>query len=112
MIGVGDDGVVIGLEPDFACLGGSQDKFEVHLTNLLNARFSKAFRATKVKVGFPVLEGKPVCRLDIQKSRTPVYVSTTDQNGTVAERLFVRSGNASHEIPPSQIATYVREHFG
>ena len=111
LIGIGDDGVVTGLEPDFACLGGSQDKFEVHLTNLLNARFSRAFRATKVKVGFPALDGKPVCRLDIQRSRTPVFVSTADQNGSVAERLFVRSGNASHEIPPSQIATYVREHF-
>jgi very-short-patch-repair endonuclease len=111
LIGVGDNGAVVGLEPDFACLGGSRDKFEVHITNLLNARFSRAFRATKVKIGFPELEGKLVCRLDVQRSRTPVYVSTADQSGAVAERLFVRAGNTSHEIPPSQIATFVKEHF-
>jgi hypothetical protein len=111
LIGVDDNGALVGLAPDFDCLGGNRDKFEVHLTNLLNARFTRAFRATKVKVGFPELDGKIICRLDIQRSRTPVYVSTADQSGTIAERLFVRAGNASHEIPPSQIAAFVREHF-
>jgi hypothetical protein len=111
LMGVGDDGTVTGLEPDIACLGGSRDKFEVHFTNLLNARFSQAFRATKVKIGFPLLDEKLICRVDVQRSRTPVFVTTADQGGTVAERLFVRSGNSTHEIPPSQIATFVREHF-
>jgi hypothetical protein len=111
LIGVADNGAVTGLEPDFACLGGSRDKFEVHLTNLLNSRFTPVFRATKVKIAFPVLDEKPICRVDVQRSRTPLYVSTADQSGTIAERLFVRFGNASHEIPPSQIATFVKEHF-
>jgi hypothetical protein len=111
LIGVDDSGTAVGLAPDFDCLGGSRDRFEVHLTNLLNARFSQAFRATKVRIGFPELDGELVCRLDVQRSRTPVYVSIADHNGTVAERLFVRAGNASHEIPPSQIATFVKEHF-
>lgn len=111
LIGVDDSGAAVGLEPDFECLGGNRDKFEVHLTNLLNARFSRAFRATRVRVTFPELDGKMICRLDVQPSRTPVYVSTADQSGMVAERLFVRAGNASQEIPPSQIAAFVREHF-
>lgn len=111
LIGVGDDGEVIGLEPDFACLGGSRDKFELHLTNLLHARFSQAFKAGRVKVSFPVQDEKLVCRIDVQRSRTPIYVSLPDQSGALTERLLVRSGNASHEIPPSQIAAFVKEHF-
>jgi len=111
LIGVGDDGEMVGLEPDLASLGGSRDKFELHLTNLLNARFSQAFKAGRVKVSFPTTDDKLLCRIDVQRSRSPVYVSLPDQSGALTERLVVRSGNASHEIPPSQIAAFVKEHF-
>jgi predicted HTH transcriptional regulator len=111
LIGVSDYGEVVGIEPDIACLGGNRDKFELHLTNLLSARFSESFKATKIRVSFPQLAGKMICRIDVQRSREAIYVTLPDQSGAMAERLFVRSGNASHEIPPSQIAGFVREHF-
>jgi very-short-patch-repair endonuclease len=111
LIGVSDNGTVVGVEPDLALCEGSRDKFEVQLTNLLNARFSPAFTATKVRVGFPSHGDKLVCRVDVQRSRRPIYVKLPDQSGAVAERLFCRNGNASHEIPPSQIADFVKEHF-
>jgi transcriptional regulator with XRE-family HTH domain len=44
LIGVRDDGGIEGLEPDFNCTGG-RDKFDLHLTNLINSRFSQSFRA-------------------------------------------------------------------
>lgn len=111
LVGVTDDGEVTGLESDLASLGGSRDKFELHLTNLLNARFSQAFKAGRVQVSFPTKDENLVCRIDVQRSRSPVYVALPDQSGTLTERLVVRSGNASHEIPPSQIAAFVKEHF-
>jgi very-short-patch-repair endonuclease len=111
LVGVTDDGEVTGLESDLASLGGSRDKFELHLTNLLNARFSQAFKAGRVQVSFPTKDEKLVCRIDVQRSRSPVYVALPDQSGALTERLVVRSGNASHEIPPSQIAAFVKEHF-
>jgi very-short-patch-repair endonuclease len=111
LIGVSDVGEVVGIEPDVACLGGNRDKFELHLTNLLSAQFSESFKATKIRVSFPQLAGKMICRIDVQRSREAIYVKLPDRSGAMAERLFVRSGNASHEIPPSQIAGFVREHF-
>jgi very-short-patch-repair endonuclease len=111
LVGVTDGGEVTGLEPDLASLGGSRDKFELHLTNLLNARFSQAFKAGRVQVSFPRKDEKLLCRIDVQRSRSPVYVALPDQSGALTERLVVRSGNASHEIPPSQIAAFVKEHF-
>ncbi|WP_217433665.1 DUF3320 domain-containing protein [Caulobacter sp. S45] len=111
LIGVQDDGTVVGLASDLACSGDSRDQFELHLTNLINARFGHAFKASKIRVSFPEAQGRAICRVDVQPSREAVFVSLADQSGAVAERLFVRSGNASHEIPPSQIPGFVREHF-
>lgn len=111
LIGVDDDGLAKGLAGDFGSLNGDQDAMELHLTNLINGHFTPVFRARKVKVSFPLLNDKMICRVDVERSRTPVYVKVTDRNGTMAERLFVRLGNSSHEIPASQIAEFVNEHF-
>jgi very-short-patch-repair endonuclease len=111
LVGVHDDGTVAGLQEDYACLGGNKDKMELHLTNILNKHFSQTFRAVRVTVTFPAVGAQSVCRIDVQRSRTPVYVTIRDRNGNMAERFFVRSGNSTQELPPSQIASYVKEHF-
>jgi very-short-patch-repair endonuclease len=111
LIGVDDNGLAKGLAGDFGSLNGNQDAMELHLTNLINGHFTPVFRARKVKVSFPFLNNKMICRVDVERSRTPVYVKVSDRNGTLAERLFVRLGNSSHEIPASQIAEFVNEHF-
>jgi hypothetical protein len=82
------------------------------LTNLLSNHFGAAFKAAKISVMFPKHDDKVICRIDIDRSRTPVWVRLADRSGTVLERLFVRSGNSSQELPPSQAAAYEREHFG
>lgn len=112
LIGVADDGSVPGIDPDLQTFGGSADKFELHLTNLLANHFGQAFKAAKITVSFPRIEGVTICRVDIQRSRTPVWIKLPDRSGSVTERLFVRSGNSSQELSPSQAAAYEREHFG
>ena len=111
LIGVHDSGVIEGLEPDLATFGGSRDKFEVHLTNVIKQRFSEAFRAGCVSVSYPVETGKTICRIDVKRSRSPVYLRVADGNGPETERLIVRAGASSQEIPLSQVAEYVKEHF-
>ena len=111
LIGVRDDGTVPGLEPDLNTVGGSRDKFDLHLTNLIKDRFSESFRAGCVSVSYPVIDAKLICRVDVKRSRKPVYLKIADGAGTPTDRLIVRAGASSPEIPLSQIATYVREHF-
>ena len=112
LIGVCDDGSVAGIGPDLGSFGGSGDKLELHLTNLLANHFGQAFKAARIAVSFPRVGEKIICRVDIQRSRTPVWVKLADRSGTVTERLYVRSGNSSQELSPSQAAAYEREHFG
>jgi hypothetical protein len=59
LIGVDDTGQVLGLERDYACLGGVDvDKFELHLRNVLNQHLGASVVATKLKVRFHCIEDK------------------------------------------------------
>ncbi|WGM40311.1 DUF3320 domain-containing protein [Caulobacter sp. NIBR1757] len=111
LIGVSDDGVVRGLEPDLDSFGGIRDRFELHLTNLIKDRFSEGFRAGCVSVSYPILGDQLICRVDVKRSRTPTYLALSETNGPPVERLIVRAGASSPEIPLSQVADYVRDHF-
>jgi very-short-patch-repair endonuclease len=112
LIGVGDDGTIHGIAADLATFADSVDKLELHLTNLLANHFGQAFKAAKIAVSFPRMGDKLICRVDVQRSRVPVWVKLPDRTGSINERLFVRSGNSSQELPPSQATAYEREHFG
>jgi len=111
LIGVSDEGEPLGLERDYACLGGNRDKFELHLTNLMAKHFGHADRTSRIKVGFARHDEAEVCRIDVERARQPTFVSTSDRNGAVAERFFVRSGNSTQELSPSECARYIRENF-
>ncbi|MEO6387940.1 MAG: DUF3320 domain-containing protein, partial [Croceibacterium sp.] len=111
LIGVADSGEVRGLDRDYACLGGNRDKLQLHLTSVLTNHFGQAYRASRIRVSFAEEHGKDVCRVDIDRSPAAVFVTTADGKGNPAERFFVRSGNSTQELSPSQTAAYIREHF-
>jgi len=112
VIGVDDDGNVIGLEHDYLSLGSAtRDGFELHLRNLLNEHLGVAFVASKVKVVFHEIGGCEVCQVDIESASQPIVLVTKDKNGQKVERFYVRSGNASQEMPMSEMSAYVKERF-
>ncbi len=112
LIGVADDGTIRGLDRDYGCLGGNRDRMQLHLTNLVTNHFGQAYRAARIRISFPEHEGTEVCRIDLDRSPSPVFVTTKDARDVPAERFFVRSGNSTQELSPSQTAAYIREHFG
>ncbi|WP_457310064.1 DUF3320 domain-containing protein [Sphingomonas sp. UYAg733] len=112
LIGVADDSTIRGLERDYGCLGGDRDKMQLHLTNLVTNHFGQAYRAARIRISFPEHEDAEVCRIDIDRSPSPVFVTTKDARDVPAERFFVRSGNSTQELIPSQADAYIREHFG
>ncbi|MHC9061188.1 GmrSD restriction endonuclease domain-containing protein [Nitrospira sp. CMX1] len=112
VIGVDDDGNVIGLEHDYLSLGGAtRDGFEVHLRNLLNEHLGVAFVASKVKIAFHEIGGCEVCQVDVEPASNPIVLVAKDKNGQKVERFYVRNGNASHEVPMSEMSAYVKERF-
>jgi len=112
LIGVGDDGKVLGLENDYASLGDAdKDKFEMHLRTLLSNAFGKSFVSSRVKIRFPWIEGQEICQVEMQQNHEPLVLTVTDKNGQKIEKFFVRNGNASQEIPMSEMNSYMKERF-
>lgn len=112
LIGVDDDGKVIGLEHDYHSLGNvDRDKFELHLRNLLNQHFEKGFVATKTKISFPLVEDEEICQIEVAANSEPIVLQFKDRNGALVEKFYVRSGNSSQEIPMSEFNKYIRVHF-
>lgn len=110
LIGVDDSGAVRGLENDYASLQGDRDRFEVHLRNVLNQQFGVAFVANKLEIAFPDVGGTEICHIQIGRASEPLIVKQKDVNGQTVEKLFVRSGNTSQEIPMSQMKAYLQGH--
>jgi len=112
LIGVDDEGKVLGLEADYHSLGGAdRDKFELHLRNLLNQQFGTGFVTSKVSITFHEVEEKEVCQVDTKQAKEPVIVSVKDKNGQATEKFYARSGNSSQEIPLGEMSAYVKERF-
>jgi hypothetical protein len=113
LIGVSNDGTVLGLERDYAALGGAdRDRFELHLRNILNHCFGVSFVTNRLRLNFPAANGTEICQIDVSPAQNPVIVKLTDKNGQAIERFYVRSGNASPELPLSEMNAYIRERFG
>jgi hypothetical protein len=112
LIGVRDDGEVLGLEPDYQSLGGGdRDKFELHLRNLLNQQFGTGFVTSRIAIKFHALGEKEVCQIDASPAREPVILKLKDRNGLATEKFYARSGNSSQEIPLSEMSAYIKERF-
>jgi len=112
LIGVADDGTVLGLEHDYHSLGeADRDKYELHLRNLLNHQFGNGFVASRVTIKFHEVDEKEVCQVDATPATEPVIVITKDKAGQAVQRFYARSGNSSQEIPLNEMSAYVKERF-
>ncbi len=112
LIGVADSGDALGLEQDFACLGDAdRDRFEIHLRNLFAQAFGQNFTAAKLKISFPEVAGVEICQIDVIPSDAAIIVAGKDKNGVGYERLYVRSGNSSPEMPLSEIPAFLSKRF-
>jgi hypothetical protein len=107
LIGVADDRTVLGLDPDYATIGKrNADVYENWLMTRLLESMGRD-RTRLLHVSFRKIEGKEICRVDVERSRRPVFVND-DKN---IERLYVRAGNSTRELSVSEAVEYSREHF-
>lgn len=112
LIGVADDGKILGLEGDYHALGGAnRDKFELHLRNILNENFGPAFVTSRIAVSFPAVDSVEICQIDIEPARSPIVIKVKDKNGQAQEKFYVRSGNSSQELPLGEMQAYLSERF-
>lgn len=102
IVGVMDDGVPVGIEPDgFA----NEDKMNLHLANLIASRIGAA-HSIYIHPRFEDYEGFRVLIVECWPAKSPVYV----KDGST-DRFFVRSGTSTAELSASQIPSFVHQRF-
>jgi uncharacterized protein with ParB-like and HNH nuclease domain len=112
IIGVTDEGEIIGLEPDYGTLKEpNKDQFELHLRNLVNNSFGKEFAASHLNIKFPIVDDKEICEIDIKEGHHPLYLEMLDKSGNKVKKFYIRSGNSSQELDIQETASYILKRF-
>jgi hypothetical protein len=102
LIGVADDGQVLGLENDYQSLKKKdRDGFEQAIMGAISARMGTDL-CTLVQAVFHSMEGKDVCRLITSPAPRPVYV--TQDNET---RFYLRTGPGTRELNIQEAIEYI-----
>lgn len=106
LLGVDDNGVVLGLENDFRAINKPGiDGYE----NVLNMAFNRMIGAEfrhYLEIRFEEVDGQTVCMLAVSPSSYPVYLK---HKGT--EAFYVRTGNSSQPLELSQAVRYIQDRF-
>lgn len=102
LVGVQDDGHILGIEPDeFA----NPDKYMLHFSHLLESRIG-TFLSQYIHYDLVKLGEYFILRVDCDPSSKPVFV----KDGSM-EYFFVRSGPATLSYNFSQAIAYIYERF-
>jgi len=102
LIGVADDGSIVGLEDDYATLRKKdRDGFELLLMQLVKNALGGDV-CTLLHIVFQDIDGCDVCRVLIEPSERPVYVR---HDGKAL--YFVRTGNSTHELDTKEALDHI-----
>ncbi len=101
LIGVADDGAIVGLADDYKTLKKpDRDGFEQALMTAIAAKIG-VDACRSVQMVFHSLDSKEVCRVMVAPASRPVYVKEGD-----APKLYVRTGVSTRELNVQEAINY------
>ena len=112
LIGVDDQGTVLGLEPDFSSMTKARrntDSYELWLRQRLDTDLSIS-TAKVVEIAFEETLTGTVCVVSVSSSGKPVFARAQD-GGTPASDFWVRVGNATKQLYGNDQYEYTRDHW-
>jgi hypothetical protein len=106
LIGVSDDGSVVGLDNDYKTLKKQdRDGFEQLLMTTVATKLG-ADACRFVHIIFHTLDGKEVCRVIVAPAQRPIYLREGD-----APKLYVRTGALTRELNVQEAVNYTSERW-
>lgn len=109
LIGVDNDGNILGLEKDYLQLGSTRhqnnDGFQRYLYDKIDAILGKT-NSYFVHAKFESIDAKEVCRVSILPSDKPVFLKNNNDS-----EFIVRSGNASKKLTTQEFYEYIQKHW-
>ena len=102
LIGVADDGEIVGIEHDYQTLKKSdQDGWEVALMTLVSSKAGTA-NCRFIQPVFHRLKGKTICRVIVSPASSPVYVTLDG-----SRKFFIRTGGSTRELDVEQAVDFI-----
>ncbi len=113
LIGVDDDGVVLGLDVDLNTLGSKPtlDGYELALRQRLESSLSISTAGT-VNIHFPEFRGTQICQVSVAASGKPAFATPGKGGGGAASEFWVRMGNQTRQLHGSDMLDYQSAHWG
>lgn len=110
LVGVDDDGNVVGLHNDYQTLGKKQDRdgFELWLRQHLDVNLS-ILTAQVVGITFDQIESHDVAIVTVSPGGRPVFCRPAD--GKDATEFWVRIGNQTRQLHGDDMVDYQTEHW-
>jgi predicted HTH transcriptional regulator len=100
LIGVSDDGSIVGLQHDYQTLARrDRDGFQSFLVKLLTDAYGKDV-SMFLHMDFHQLENHDVCRIAVKPCAHPVYVDD--------EKFYLRSGNTTLKLTTRETIEYFK----
>jgi hypothetical protein len=110
LVGVDDDGNVLGLDRDYRLLPErNRDKYQLWLSDFLGVVLGKNVLA-HISIRFEETETGDVCRIDVRPSPRPVFLNPP-KSDKVAE-FYVRMGNATRRLTTDEVLEYEKTRWG
>jgi hypothetical protein len=107
LIGVADDGSIVGVEADYNSLNRKDNDGYTQLLMSSIADKIGTPACKLVKILFQMQEDKEVCRVIVLPSPIPVYVKDDNQH-----RFFVRTGSGTREMDIREAITFIKLKWG
>lgn len=108
LIGVDDDGNIIGLEKDYNSLGKkNRDGFQLQLVQIVSNYIGNEF-GDYWRIKFLNVEDKEICAVEVEKSPEPVYTKRMDKTD---EDFFIRIESSTRSLSRSEMVKYLKHHF-
>lgn len=107
LLGVDDDGNVLGLKPDYKLFGkqNSRDAYENFLTSLLLNNFGKDVTPF-FSITFHHIGGEDVVRISVKPASKPYFVKEGNE-----DRLYIRAGNSTRGLTTREAIDYCKIRF-
>lgn len=102
VVGVEDDGHILGLERDIQLVRNSQDRFEQLIMSLVCDRIGAEY-APFIKLRFEEVDGQIVCVVDVDRAPEPAFMS-----GPQGREFYTRLGNTTRALDPEETVRYVQ----
>lgn len=107
IIGVSDDGKILGLENDFNQLKKKNiDGFQQLIVSLVNDYLDPEF-IEYLDIEFEKKDNKDLCLIKVRPSAKPVFMKENQD-----KEFYVRSGNTSKRLDSRETHNYIKLHWG